>query len=147
MPVVTNSPRGLFTKQQINVGSQELTYNSTTLNISGGIKISGAAGGVITANSTSANFAGGIKVSNENGGLITANSTGATFAGTVTLGGALVGSHASKAVLIDSTAALPGSVSHVAGFVLIDNSTGQTVAVNTTGTTWKYLNVTSVQPT
>lgn len=34
-----------------------------------------------------------------------------------------------------------------AAWTVISNSTGVAIAVNTTGTTWKYLNVTSVQPT
>lgn len=34
-----------------------------------------------------------------------------------------------------------------AAWTVISNSTGVALAVNTTGTTWKYLNVTSVQPT
>lgn len=32
-------------------------------------------------------------------------------------------------------------------FTLISNSTGVAMCVNTTGTTWKYLNVTAIQPT
>ena len=42
--------------------------------------------------------------------------------------------------------ALP-STDNGAAWTIISNSTGVAVAVNTTGTTWKYLNVTSVQPT
>ena len=34
-----------------------------------------------------------------------------------------------------------------AAFTIISNSTGVAMAINSTGTTWKYLNVTSVQPT
>jgi len=34
-----------------------------------------------------------------------------------------------------------------AQFSMVSNSTGVALVVNTTGTTWKYLNVTSVQPT
>lgn len=34
-----------------------------------------------------------------------------------------------------------------AAITLVSNSTGVAVMVNSTGTTWKYLNVTSVQPT
>lgn len=48
----------------------------------------------------------------------------------------------------DSAAsALPGNVDAGAAFRLISNSTGVALGVNTTGTTWKYLNVTSAQPT
>lgn len=117
-----NSPRGLFSKQQINVGTQELTYNSTALLVSGGIQITGA------------------------GGLLSANSTGLTLPGTLVLGGAITGSGSGAAVLVTATAALPGNVS-AEGFSFLSNSTGNALLVNTTGTTWKYLNVTTAQPT
>jgi len=142
-----NSPRGRFAKERVDVGSQQLTYNSTTLNLSGGIKVSGAAGGVITANSTSANFAKGVKVSNGAGGLLTANSTGLTLAGTLTLGGAITGSDSTtNGIVLTATAALPGDAS-LEGFAFLSNSTGNALLINTTGTTWKYLNVTAAQPT
>jgi len=116
-----NAPKGLFSKQRIDVGSQTLTYNSTALILENGIQVSNAAGG-----------------------LITANSTGLTTAGTVTLGGMLVGSGSAGALVLDTTAALPGNVS-ADGIVLVENSTGKNIAINTTGTTWVYLTGTSVQ--
>jgi len=115
-----SSPRGLFAKERIDVGSQQLTYNSTAMIFSAGVQITGA------------------------GGLITANSTGLTTAGTVTLGGALIGSGSAGALVLDTTAALPGNVS-ADGFVLVENSTGKNLAINTTGTTWVFLTGTSVQ--
>lgn len=54
-----------------------------------------------------------------------------------TSGGLVFGNPASAIPSNDAGAALQ----------LISNSTGVALAVNTTGTTWKYLNVTSVQPT
>ena len=103
-----SSPRGLFAKERIDVGSQQLTYNSTAMIFSAGVQITGA------------------------GGLITANSTGLTTAGTVTLGGMLIGSGSAGALVLDTTAALPGNVS-ADGFVLVENSTGKNLAINTTG--------------
>lgn len=124
-----NSPRGLFQKERIDVGSQQLTYNSTALILNAGIQIAGA------------------------GGLITANSTGLTTAGTVetggalTLGGTLIGSDASGAIVLETTAVLPGDVSaDGAGIMLVANSTGSALAINTTGTTWVYANTTTANP-
>lgn len=73
----------------------------------------------LTANATHLILTGGIKLNAAANGAIVANTTGVTFAGTIT----------------------------AARFQLVDNSTGATVRINTTGTTWKFLNVTSVQPT
>lgn len=52
-----------------------------------------------------------------------------------------------KGLTLNGTAALPGNVDGGVTFTLVTNSTGVALGVNTTGTTWKYLNVTSVQPT
>ena len=46
-----------------------------------------------------------------------------------------------------AASALPGDVDVGAGLRLGENSTGHFIAINSTGTTWKYLNVTSKQPT
>lgn len=48
-----SSPRGLFAKQRIDLGSNEITYNSTAVRFSKGVSVSGQATiGLITANST-----------------------------------------------------------------------------------------------
>jgi len=118
-----NSPRGLFAKDRIDVGAQQITANSTALLLSGGVQIAGA------------------------GGLLSANSTGITLPGTLTLGGAIVGSDSTTlGVVVGATAALPGNAS-LEGFAFLSNSTGNAILVNTTDTTWKYLNVTTAQPT
>ncbi len=96
-----NSPRGLFAKERIDVGSNQVTGNSTALVLSQGVKISDAQ-------------------------TLTGNSTGIVHG--------------------DPEAALP-STDEGAAWTIISNSTGVALAINTTGTTWKYLNVTSVQPT
>jgi hypothetical protein len=96
-----SSPFGLWAKNRIDIGANQLTGNSTALLLNAGIQISGAR-------------------------YITADSTG---------------------FILTSEAALPGSVDGGVQFTMISNSTGVAMAVNTTGTTWKYLNTTSAQPT
>ena len=95
-----NSPRGLFAKNRIDVGSNQLTGNSTALILNAGIKVS-------------------------NGLTVTANGSS----------------------LSSDLVALPGDLS-TGNLAFGENSTGATfVAVRTTGTTWKYLNVTVDLPT
>ena len=102
-----NSPRGLFQKERIDVGSQQLTYNSTALLISGGL----------------------------------------TAVGAVTLGSTLLSGDATGAIILDTTAALPGNVSaDGAGILLVSNSSGTALVINTTGTTWVYANTTTANP-
>lgn len=60
-----------------------------------------------------------------------------TFTEDTTSGGVVFGSPASALPTHDGGAA----------FTVISNSTGVALAVNATGTTWLYLNTTSVQPT
>jgi hypothetical protein len=97
-----SSPFGLFAKQRIDVGAMQLTANTTSLLLSGGVKISNAQ-------------------------QLTADSTGIVHGNAVS--------------------ALPGAVDGGNQWTLVSNSTGVSLAVNTTGTTWKYLNVTTLQPT
>jgi hypothetical protein len=97
-----SSPRGLFAKQRIDVGSSQLTYNSTALILNNGIKISNAQ-------------------------TLTGNTTGVIFS--------------------DVLGALPGNVNNSALIGMLTNSTGHALVIATTGTTLKYLNVTSVLPT
>jgi hypothetical protein len=96
-----SSPRGLWAKDRIDIGANQLTADSTALLLSAGIQISGAR-------------------------YITADSTG---------------------FVLTSEAALPGDVDGGVQFTMISNSTGVAMAINSTGTTWKYLNVTDAQPT
>ena len=119
-----NTPRGLFAKAvQIDIGAQNITANSTALLISGGVRVSAQANAIITGDTNGIVLAGGVKVSNAK--LITANSTG----------------------FILGTVATKPATDNGAAFTLISNSTGVAMAVNSTGTTWKYLLTTSVQPT
>jgi len=121
MPQPQNSPRGSFGKKKIVIGSQSITYDSTGIVLEAGVKISDTL--YLTSDSTAIVSSGGFKVSDAR--YLTANST--AFIGT-------------------AEAAIP-TTDNGAAFTLVSNSTGVALAVNTTGTTWKYLNVTSTQPT
>lgn len=101
-----NSPRGLFAKDRIDVGAQQLTDGTTYLNLNNGIRISGAAGGLLTATAALLKVPAALQ--------LTATTTNST---------ARVG---------------PGAMRFVS------QSTGKLIMLNTTGTTWVYLNVTSV---
>jgi hypothetical protein len=96
-----SSPRGLWAKNRIDIGANQLTGDSTALVLNQGLKVSNAR-------------------------YITADSTG---------------------FVLTSEAALPGDVDGGVQFTMISNSTGVCMAVNSTGTTWKYLNTTDAQPT
>lgn len=87
------------------------------------IGVDGNSTSVITGDSTGVVVAGGLKVSNAR--HITANSTG---------------------FIVTAESSKP-TTDNGAAFTVISNSTGVALAVNSTGTTWKYLNTTSVQPT
>jgi hypothetical protein len=80
-----------------------------------------ASANLLTADANGLVLAGGVKVSNQK--LLKANSTG----------------------LILPTASAKPSTDSDSKFVLVLDSTGRAnIAVNTTGTTWKYMTVTSV---
>lgn len=57
-----------------------------------------------------------------------------------------VGSSVGAGRVLPPVATLPSTDKGIS-IQFISNSTGVALAVNTTGTTWKYLNVTSIQPT
>ena len=72
-----NAPKGLFVKDQINVGSSELTGNSTgNLLLSGGVQLSGVSTGLITATSTAVVLPGAQLTMNSMNFRMAANSTG-----------------------------------------------------------------------
>lgn len=153
MPVRSGSPRGLFAAYRLQVvqeGSGVVTNidtNSTALTIDRGIQLNGKTTARITGDSTGVVLAGKVKVQNAAGGLLGANSTSLLLPGGVRIGATL-------SLLANSTgfyqAAMPAakpSTESVAKLTLVTNSTGVSgLAINTTGTTWKYFNVTSVIP-
>ena len=79
----------------------------------------------MTGDATGVVFEAGIKISDKQG--LTANSTGLIFG--------------------NPDGSLPGNVDNGVLFGLISNSTGVAAFINSTGTTHKYLNVTTLQPT
>lgn len=71
-----NSPRGYFSKKRVDVGSQQLTYNSTALILSGGVRLNNKSTGQLTCNSTGVNFPGPLFLSGQAvKGKLSANST------------------------------------------------------------------------
>lgn len=71
-----NSPRGLFAKARIDAGSQGLTFNSTALILTGGIRLNDKASGQLTSNSTGVNFPGAVFLTAQaTVGKLSANST------------------------------------------------------------------------
>lgn len=118
-----SSPRGLWAKERIDVGANQITGNSTALVLSAGLTVSNAQ--TLTGNSTTLIVSGGIKVSNAQ--QLTANSTG-FIAG-------------------NAASALPGNIDNGILWGIGSNTTGVFLFVNTTGTEHQYVNTTSVQPT
>ena len=93
-----NSPRGLWAKNRLDIGDNEITHDATGIVLSAGIKIS-------------------------NKQSVTANSTGFIF----------------------STVAAKPAARSSAKWAFFRNSTGvNNLAINVTGTTWKYVSVTSI---
>jgi len=123
-----NSPRGLFAKTRIDLGAQQITASSTALLLNGALSVSGNTTGKITMDSTGRTLvSGGLTITGKSltmGQIVTGDST----------------------AFVSNVSALPGDYS-TGTLSFGDNSTGSWVAVRTTGTTWKYLNVTTVLPT
>lgn len=139
-----NSARGFFSKNKVSVNdvisvaasqgivfddyasgaSDLLTASATGLKVAGGIALSGQTS-YATQNSTGVKLPTGLALSAQTS-YITQNSTGFAF---------------------PAKTGLPSARS-AAKWAFLTNSTGtNAVMVNTTGTTWKYLNVTTVLPT
>lgn len=129
------TPRGLWAGNMI-VGSTGLTFsdyststvlldaNSTALLVAGGVRVSGQANAMLTGNSTGLLVAGQVRVSGQK--YVGANTTGFVF----------------------SAAATKPTTRSAAKWVFYTNSTGVNgILINTTGTTWKWANVTTVAPT
>lgn len=123
-----NSPRGLRTFKKVNLVADAGTVTALTANSSGivldrGVKVSGVTNGQLTADSTGLVLPGSVKVTNAR--YIGANSTGYTFT---------------------AQAAKPTTRTS-AKWSFITNSTGVNgILINTTGTTWKFVNVTTLIP-
>lgn len=167
------SPRGYVQHTRVGVGASQLTSNSTALLLSGGIALSGRSTSGLTEDSTGLILAGALTLSGKSTAQLTQDSTGLIAAQALTLSGkstAFLTQDATSLILAgdlkinnvlningdstgillvsgNDTAGLAGNIA--AGNIQIGtNSTGATfIAVRTTGTTWKYLNVTTALPT
>ena len=144
-----NSPRGLFAKVRIDIGAQQMTANSTALLLSGGARLSAQANAIMTGDSTGVVLNAGLKVSNKANAVMTGNATAVVFNGGVKISNAQTITANSTAYIFTSESALPGNVALTgAGLAMIQDSTGRVaLAINSSGTTWKYLNVTTKIPT
>jgi len=77
---------------------------------------------------------------------LTVNSTAVIFSGGIQISAAQTLTGNSTAIIHGAPeSAIPTTDNGVA-WTMVSNSTGVAVVVNTTGTTWKYLNVTTLQP-
>ena len=152
-----NTPRESLAAKQLELttdGTAVLSTNSTgNLLLSKGLALSGESADAITQNSTALFLAGGLAISGESTDIITQDSTAVKMSA----GLSLSGQGSANAITQNSTAVTFPDGSQVASLsavlsgrkgpatiVFVGNSTGNMLAVNTTGTTWKYLNVTSV---
>lgn len=142
-----NSPRGLFAKQNIAIGeggglfledysgrTAVLTASSTGLQTPGQLKLGGHAEAIMVGSVTAVQFSGGIKLNGNAKALINAAGPGLTLTG-------------SSIVFSAPGASIPGNVDRGGGLTIMSNSTGVALCLNTTGTTWRYLEVTSRQRT
>jgi len=130
-----NSPRGLWHKNAFKVSGDGILftpYSETTA--------------LLDSNSTGLTVAGQVRLGATY--YITANTTGVTTSATQLRIGA------SKYIGTNSTgwtftaAAAKPTTRSAAKIAFLTNGTGvNAVMVNTTGTTWKYLNVTTILPT
>ena len=125
-----SSPRGYVAKQRIDVAGAQATADTTgNLRLNAGLALSGETTDIITQNSTALLLAGGLALSGETTDVITQNSTAVAMPSGLTL---------KNLSAAPATRYAPGSA------VFVTNSTGSMIALNTTGTTWTYCNVTSV---
>lgn len=123
-----------------------ISANTTGVVINAGLKVSDKANAVLTGNSTGLVVVGGVKVSNAANAVLTGNSTGIVTNAQIKVANKQYLSANSTGFIFGAVAAAPAARSS-AKVAFFTNSTGaNAVMVNTTGTTWKYLNVTTVLP-
>jgi hypothetical protein len=121
-----NSPRGRFSKAKIVSGDQSLVGNSTGMQLGAGLALSARSSYATEDSSGNFLLPAGLALSAKTAKFITQNSTGAIF----------------------PTVAAKPSARSSCKIAFLTNTTGKNyLAINTTGATWNYLQVTSVQPT
>ena len=154
-----NSPRGNFGKHRVEIGAADGLYfndyssstalidaNSTGLKLAGALYLSGKATDPITQNTTAVLFSDGIALSGQGStNAITQNSTAVMIPDGIRLDGKKYIRANSTAYLFTTAGGLPATDGGAYKWTFIVNSTGiGSIAVNTTGTTWKYIRVTSL---
>jgi hypothetical protein len=166
--LLTGAASGLKVAGGLALSTQTdyITQSASAVVLPTGLSISAAAG-VITQNSTSVTFPGAVKVSNQSNGTVTGSSSGLIVTGglalsaqtsymtqsgtTVTFPGAIVPG-GSKSFSSNSTGYVFGAVNSApttrssAKVAQLLSSSKNYLMINSTGTTWLYLNVTSVAP-
>jgi len=122
-----------------------ITQDSTAVKLAAGIVLSGqGSANAITQNSTAVTIPDGIYLSGKSTNPTTQNSTGVLFAGQVRVGGTNYFGANTTGYLYTYETALPSTDGGNYKWAYVVNSSGVGgVAVNTTGTTWKYARMTS----
>jgi hypothetical protein len=132
-----NSPRGLVSSSLAVPASKGVRFHDYS-----------ATANLLTANSTGLISAGAVRVSNAAGAVLTGNSTGLLVAGGIRLNALSYVRANSTGYSFTAVAAKSAVRTAAYNWQFITNSTGQSaIAVRTTGTTWKFLNVTTLIPT
>lgn len=148
-----SSPRGLWAHQRIDIVSSrgtnhtQITANGTAMILNRGLRISNKSNAEMTGDSTGIVLKAGIKISNKANARISGNSTGVVLNAQIGLGAGDRYLNANTTGWIGTAESTLPTTDNGVAFSLLSNSTGVAVIVNSTGTTWKYLNTTSVQPT
>jgi hypothetical protein len=151
-----NSPRGLFAKGRVHVGSAGVFFtgysttsalldaNSTSLKVTGGIQVSGKSTSKITGNTTGIVLAGGVRFSNKSTAVVTGNSTGIVLVGGILISNKRYIKANSTSFAFGSTGVISSTRNSTAKWQFVKTVAGTgAIAVNTTGTTWKYCRMTS----
>mgnify|MGYP001124515787 CR=1 FL=1 len=177
MPSIIGSPREHHGYKKLTVqdgsgNSVEVTCNSTAMIIDDGVRLSDGtntlylaanstglvSGSGITltsgsntielsANSTAMVSSAGVRLTSGSDTVdLTANSTGVAVNGGIKLNSGLHFSANSTGFIPETVSSVP-STDTDALFSVYANSTGNYMLINQTGTTWYYLNVTTVAPT
>ena len=130
-----NSPRGNFGKWRAEIGAADgLYFNDYS-----------SSNALIDANSTGLKVYGSIYLSAKTTNPMTQNSTGFVFPAQIQVGGSKYISANSTGYLFTSAAGAPSADGGNYKWTFVVNSTGiGSIAINTTGTTWKYVRVTGV---
>lgn len=128
MPTILNSPRG------------HNAFKKLTLQDASGNDVA------ITCNSTSLVLDDGIRLSDGTNTLdLSVDASGLIVPGQVTLNSSKYISANSTGFIFQHAAAVPSTRSS-AKLIQLTDSTGTAFVINQTGTTWAYLNTTSVRP-